>query len=98
MLGPRTTFAPPIGFAHLTTIADFRALFANSFDEVALVGVESFSTAWQTRLNDLPIEEVEAWLDLIEATGQSPEGLALSDHFLYVGRCNRHCEASVENR
>jgi hypothetical protein len=62
------------------------------------VGVESFSTAWQTRLNDLPLEELEAWLDLIEATGQSPEGLGLSDRFLYVGRRNRHREASVENR
>lgn len=79
--------AAPIGFAHLTTVVEFRALFANSFEEVALVGVESFSTAWQTRLNDLPAaEEVEAWLDLIEATGQSAEGLGLSDHFLYVGR------------
>jgi 2-polyprenyl-3-methyl-5-hydroxy-6-metoxy-1,4-benzoquinol methylase len=90
--------APPIGFAHLTTIADFRALFANSFDEAALVGVESFSTAWQTRLNDLPLEEVEAWLDLIETTGQSPEGLGRSDHFLYIGRHSCHREASVENR
>jgi SAM-dependent methyltransferase len=80
--------APPIGFAHLTTVAGFRALFANSFEEVALVGVESFSTAGQTRLNDLPAQEAEAWLDLIEATGQSAEGLGHSDHFLYVGRRN----------
>jgi SAM-dependent methyltransferase len=78
--------APPIGFAHLTTVAEFRELFANGFEEVALTGTESFSTAWQTRLNDLPAEEAEAWLDLIEATGQSAEGLGLSDHFLFVGR------------
>jgi SAM-dependent methyltransferase len=80
--------AAPIGFAHLTTVAEFRALFAHSFEEVALAGVESFSTAWQTRLNDLPPEQVGAWLDLIEATGQSAEGLGLSDHYLYVGRRN----------
>jgi SAM-dependent methyltransferase len=78
--------APPIGYAHLTTVAEFRALFADTFVETALTGTESFSTAWQTRLNDLPREEEEAWLDLIDATGQSAEGLGLSDHFLYVGR------------
>lgn len=66
--------APPIGFAHLTTIPAFRALFADSFDEVALIGVESFSSLWQAQLNDLGAAEAEAWLDLIDATGQSAEG------------------------
>ena len=81
--------APPIGFAHLSTYAEFRALFAAEFEEVALTGVESFSTAWQPVLNDLPPAEAEAWLDLIEITGQTAEGLALSDHFLYVGKRRR---------
>jgi len=78
--------APPIGYAHLSTCAEFRALFAPEFEEVALTGVESFSTAWQPMLNDLPAAEAEAWLDLIERTGQTAEGLGRSDHFLYVGR------------
>jgi SAM-dependent methyltransferase len=78
--------APPIGFAHLSTYAEFRALFAPEFEELALAGVESFSTAWQPTLNDLPPAEAEAWLDLIERTGQTAEGLGFSDHFLYVGR------------
>jgi len=78
--------APPIGFAHLSTVAEFRALFAPEFEEVALTGVESFSTAWQPTLNDLPPADAEAWLDLIERTGQTVEGLSVSDHFLYVGR------------
>lgn len=52
--------APPIGFAHLSTCAEFRELFASGFEELALVGVESFSTVWQTRLNDLPPAEAEA--------------------------------------
>jgi SAM-dependent methyltransferase len=77
--------APPIGFAHLSTCAGFRALFADRFAEVALIGVESFSNAWQPALNDLASAETDAWLDLIETTGQTPEGLGLSDHFLYVG-------------
>jgi SAM-dependent methyltransferase len=78
--------APPIGFAHLSTYAEFRELFQSAFEELALVGVESFSAAWQTTLHDLPAEEAEAWLDLIEATGQTAEGLGFSDHFLYIGR------------
>jgi SAM-dependent methyltransferase len=82
--------APPIGFAHLSTWAEFRALFAREFEEVALTGVESFSTVWQPSLNDLPPAEAEAWLDLIERTGQTAEGLGVSDHFLYVGRKIRH--------
>jgi SAM-dependent methyltransferase len=78
--------APPIGFAHLSPYAEFRALFADEFEELALTGVESFSTSWQGALNDLPPAEAEAWLDLIERTGQTAEGLGVSDHFLYVGR------------
>ncbi len=78
--------APPIGFAHLSTYAGFRALFAPEFEELALTGVESFSTVWQPGLNDLPSAEAEAWLDLIERTGQTAEGLGCSDHFLYIGR------------
>jgi SAM-dependent methyltransferase len=78
--------APPIGFAHLSTYAEFRGLFGPEFEELALTGVESFSAAWQSTLNDLPPAEAEAWLDLIERTGQTAEGLGFADHFLYVGR------------
>jgi SAM-dependent methyltransferase len=78
--------APPIGFAHLSPYAEFRALFADEFEELALTGVESFSTSWQGALNDLPLAEAEAWLDLIERTGETAEGLGVSDHYLYVGR------------
>jgi SAM-dependent methyltransferase len=85
--------APPIGFAHMSTCEEFRALFSSGFEELALVGVESFTVLWQPMLNDLPAAEAEAWLDLIERTGQSVEGLGVSDHFLYVGR-----KSGVQNR
>jgi len=78
--------APPIGFAHLSTGAEFRGLFATGFEELALTGVESFSTEWQSTLDHVAPAEAEAWLDLIERTGQTAEGLGVSDHFLYVGR------------
>ncbi|HLY17066.1 MAG TPA: methyltransferase domain-containing protein [Bryobacteraceae bacterium] len=81
--------APPIGFAHLCTVADFREMFRGEFEELAVAGVESFSNICQPTLNDLPSEEAAAWLDLIEITGTTAEGLGMSDHFLYIGRRSR---------
>ena len=78
--------APPIGYAHLTTAAEFHALFEGQFETTALVGVESFTSAWQDIWGALPPFEREHWLDLVEETGQTTEGLGQSDHFLYVGR------------
>jgi SAM-dependent methyltransferase len=78
--------APPIGYAHLTTAADFLALFEGRFEAVALLGVESFTTPCQKLFSDLPAAEAELWLDLVEETGQTPEGIGQSDHFLFVGR------------
>lgn len=78
--------APPLGFGHLSTVAEFRELFAGLLEPIALLGVESFTAAWQSTLNTLRPDEIEAWLDLVEQTGVTPEGLGASDHFLYVGR------------
>jgi hypothetical protein len=78
--------APPIGFAHLSTVAELRDLLAPAFDEVALIGVESFTSAWQTVLHGLSPDDTTAWLDLVEQTGATPEGWGAADHFLYIGR------------
>ncbi len=78
--------APPIGHSHLTTVEEFRESFADDFEELTLVAVESFASPWQNSLNDLPKEEAEAWLDLIEQTGTMPEAFGLADHYLYVGK------------
>jgi SAM-dependent methyltransferase len=79
------THAPPIGYAHLTTVAGFRELFIVGFEEVALLGVEAFTGPWQQILAGLPADAAEAWLDLIERAAATPEGLGTADHFLYVG-------------
>jgi hypothetical protein len=56
--------APPIGHAQLTTVDEFQDLFAGQFEEVALLGVESFAGPWQQALTSLPRAEAKAWLDL----------------------------------
>ncbi|HAX80289.1 MAG TPA: hypothetical protein DCY88_31750 [Cyanobacteria bacterium UBA11372] len=78
--------APPLGLAHLTTVAEFRKLFEDKFEEISMLGVESFAGAFQKNLAQLPETEVEEWLDLVERTATTPEGLGMTDHFLYIGR------------
>ncbi len=78
--------APPLGYGHLTTQAEFRQLFATEFDQVAIIGLESFSAPFATTIHTLEPAQVEAWLDLVETTGKTREGLVMSDHFLYIGR------------
>jgi 2-polyprenyl-3-methyl-5-hydroxy-6-metoxy-1,4-benzoquinol methylase len=78
--------APPLGYGHLTTQIEFHQLFATEFDQVAMIGLESFSAPFATTVHRLAPAQVEAWLDLVETTGQTPEGLVMSDHFLYIGR------------
>jgi ubiquinone/menaquinone biosynthesis C-methylase UbiE len=78
--------APPIGWAHLTTAAEFLALFEHTFEPKAFIGAESFTCAWQKTFGELPETEREMWLNLVEATNQTPEGIAQSDHFLFIGR------------
>jgi hypothetical protein len=82
----RKHIAPPIGFAHLTTSAEFADLFTDQFARVALWGLESFTSPAQQKLLGLSEEDREAWLDIVERTASLPEALGYSDHFLYVGR------------
>lgn len=77
--------APPIGYAHLTTVSEFRKLFEGAFEELAVVGTDSFTAAWQSKLADVSPGTKEAWLDLVEETGRTLEGLGQSDHFLFIG-------------
>jgi ubiquinone/menaquinone biosynthesis C-methylase UbiE len=78
--------APPLGYAHLSTSDEFGALFAEAFEELVLAGVDSFTGVSQRLLPTLSRDDREAWLDLVEQTGLTPDGIGMSDHFLYVGR------------
>jgi SAM-dependent methyltransferase len=78
--------APPLGYGHLTTQVEFHQLFETDFDQIAMIGIESFSAPFPTLVNTFEPKQVEAWIDLVEATGHTPEGLGMSDHFLYIGK------------
>ena len=84
--------SPPIGLAHLTSVDEFRDMFVDNFEEQALVAIESFSSPWQIKLNDLTEAEAEAWLDLIDQTGTLPEAFGIADHYLYVGMKNQRLD------
>ena len=84
--------APPIGNAHFTTVAEFRELMTRKFEELALAGVESFTAPWQDLFLSKPAGERGGWLDIAEATGTTAEGLAYSDHFLFLGRGKRQAQ------
>ncbi len=78
--------APPIGYAHMTTVDEFCRLFVSDFEKLQLIGLESFTSPAPDNLNSEPAEDQELWLDLVEMTGATSDGLAYSDHFLYIGR------------
>jgi S-adenosylmethionine-dependent methyltransferase len=75
-----------LNYSYLTSIEEFRQLFAGQFDEVMFVGVESFVGPNRQVMAQLSDDDAEAWIDLVELTGTTPEGIGASDHFLYIGR------------
>lgn len=77
---------PLLGPGHLSSSEEFRDLFRDNFDEEILVGLESFTAGSQEIFPSLSTENADAWLDLVEQTGKTSDGLGMSDHFLYLGR------------
>jgi hypothetical protein len=48
--------------------------------------IESFVRGHEENLLRLSPQQAEAWLDLIEETGRTPEGMGMTGHFLYIGQ------------
>jgi hypothetical protein len=48
--------APLLGYGHLTTQTEFRQLFETEFEQVAMVGLESFSAPFATTVHTLSLE------------------------------------------
>ncbi|HMK92260.1 MAG TPA: class I SAM-dependent methyltransferase [Thermoleophilia bacterium] len=78
--------APGIGYAHFSTIGEFEALFAGSFETVLFAGLESITEVDPEQWAGLPEPDRMAWLELVELTASSRDALAMSGHLLFVGR------------
>ena len=78
---------------HLTTVAELRAALGTAFEEITLVGVESFASKIIGRrayLHATPASR-QVLLDLVERTGTTPEGLGVNSRYLYIGRSIKPC-------
>jgi hypothetical protein len=73
------------GYVYLSTIEGFRAEFTG-FTQLVFAGVESFANYDQTAFLNADPQNAAVWLNLIEQTGTTPEGLGMTGHFLYIGR------------
>jgi len=78
---------------HLTTVAELRAELDTAFEEITLVGVESFASKIVGRLAYLHATPAsrQVLLDLLERTGTTSEGLGVTSHYLYIGRSAKPC-------
>jgi SAM-dependent methyltransferase len=79
---------------HMATVEEFRDELDTAFEELAMVGTESFAGKLSPQFLSASPESQAAWLDLVERTGTTPAGMGATDHFLYVGR-NRPAAAST---
>ncbi len=57
-----------------------------AFTPLVLAGSESFASAFQASFLNLSDADSTTWLDVIEQTGRTPEGLGYADHYLFIGR------------
>lgn len=83
-------FDPPIeGFpptVHMAKAAEFQGELNTAFEQVVLAGTESFAGKLGREFLSASAASQAVWLDLVERTGTTPEGLGITDHFLYIGR------------
>ncbi len=83
-------FDPPVeGFpptVHLATAKEFQDELNTVFEQIVLAGTESFAGKLGREFLSASAASQAVWLDLVERTGTTPEGLGITDHFLYIGR------------
>ncbi|MDB5075243.1 MAG: Methyltransferase type 11 [Chloroflexi bacterium] len=83
-------FDPPIeGYppvVHLATAAEFQGELNTAFEQLVMAGTESFAGKLEPQFLSASAESQAVWLDLVERTGTTAEGLGITDHFLYIGR------------
>ncbi|MFO7636409.1 MAG: methyltransferase domain-containing protein [Clostridia bacterium] len=71
-------------FIHPMDIGPWMASFG--LKQTALAGVEGLTAQSEAKINDLPQQAYEEWLDLLFYTSVHPCTFACCEHFLYAGR------------
>src|SRR5690606_19056047 len=74
-----------LGDAYLATAEEFVQLFEDAFSAIDFVGLESFFAFQQYRYLEKHSDEHDTWLDLVEYTGRTIEGIHNAEHLLYIG-------------
>lgn len=72
---------------HLTTIDEFKELFSPEFQTCEISGLESFFAHQQQEFLKKNTD-IDLWLELVELTGRTAEGLASSEHIMFIGKKN----------
>jgi len=67
-------------------VRKYRAERSTAFTPRVFAGVESFDRAFQELFPYLSDADATTWLDVIERTGRTPEGVGYADHYLFIGR------------
>jgi SAM-dependent methyltransferase len=70
---------------HLATLEEFQGELNDAFEQVVLAGTESFAGELGREFLSASTASQAVWLDLVERTGTTPEGLGITSHFLYIG-------------
>lgn len=76
----------PLANAFFATGQSFKEELLNYFSELEFSGVESFAGHVQHEFFNKEDNLKSAWLDLIEITGKTSEGIAAAEHFLFIGK------------
>lgn len=73
-------------FGHMTTASEFATEFRDGFDQLVLLGLQSFVGIHESSMPEVDQANRDAWLDIIEETAHLPDALGATAHFLYAGR------------
>lgn len=55
-------------------------------EKIEYIGLESFACSAPKQFNELNEKEKEAFMDLLQETAGTMEGLCYSDHLLFIGK------------
>ncbi len=73
--------------AYFMTPSEIRSFISKfKLKELAFAGVEGYSAISEEKINELPKEKFEKWIDIIYSLSEDQQTFACSEHYLYVGK------------